>query len=359
MRSSARSPSTATRPTSSPRPSRSRSTRAPRARASTSTDDPLLHARLFSYLDTQLTRLGGPNFDQIPINRPAAPVNDNHRDGFRQQAVHRARAVHPELARRRLPVRRRADGGYVHVPAAGRRARRSASAPQSFDDHFSQATLFWNSMTPPEQDHIVGAFSFELAKCEPDVIARGCSPTWPTSMPTSVRGCPPTSASRRRRATGAGRRELAGAVAGAAAPGPSTAGWSACSPRRRRRHRDRRAAQGSTPRAVRTSSRPTGASGKGPGARPADATASTPTRSLRRAHRRRRAGGARTSEVGDDAPGGVPAPQGAGGLGLPALRSWRPTASPRMPRASYERPLPAAFAKAVIAAMGWHRHWDR
>src|SRR5215218_301479 len=51
-------------------------------------DDPLLHARLFSYLDTQLTRLGGPNFDQIPINRPLAPVNDNNRDGFMQQAVH-------------------------------------------------------------------------------------------------------------------------------------------------------------------------------------------------------------------------------------------------------------------------------
>ena len=66
--------------------------RAPSCPASSSTDDPLLHARLFSYLDTQITRLGGPNFDQIPINRPAAPVNDNHRDGFGQQAIHTGRA---------------------------------------------------------------------------------------------------------------------------------------------------------------------------------------------------------------------------------------------------------------------------
>ena len=55
------------------------------------TDDPLLQARNFSYLDTQLTRLGGPNFDQLPINRPRSPVNSNHRDGFAQQAIHRGR----------------------------------------------------------------------------------------------------------------------------------------------------------------------------------------------------------------------------------------------------------------------------
>ena len=71
-------------------------------------DDPLMQARLFSYLDTQLTRLGGPNFSQIPINRPHAPVNDNLRDGFHQQAVHHGtHAVPAQRGRRWLPVPRR------------------------------------------------------------------------------------------------------------------------------------------------------------------------------------------------------------------------------------------------------------
>ena len=101
--------------------------RPPRAAASTSTDDPLLHARLFCYLDTQLTRLGGPNFAQIPINRPLAPVNDNHRDGFGQQAVHAGRTPYlPNARRRRLPVPRRRRRRRLRPRAApGRRAPRS------------------------------------------------------------------------------------------------------------------------------------------------------------------------------------------------------------------------------------------
>ena len=81
-------------------------------------DDPLLHARLFSYLDTQLTRLGGPNFSQIPINRPHAPVNDNHRDGFGQQAVHHGRTPYlPNAVGGGCPFLAGAeDGGYEHVP---------------------------------------------------------------------------------------------------------------------------------------------------------------------------------------------------------------------------------------------------
>ena len=136
------------------------------------TNDPLLQARLFSYLDTQLTRLGGPNFAQIPINRPHAPVNDMHRDGFHQHAVHGGRgAVPAELARRRLPVPRRRRRRRVR-----RRAARVAEAtkvrekPASFDDHFSQARLFWLSMTPVEQEHIVLAYTFELGKCYEQAI---------------------------------------------------------------------------------------------------------------------------------------------------------------------------------------------
>ena len=134
------------------------------------TDDPLLHARLFSYLDTQLTRLGGPNFSQIPINRPLAPVNDNNRDGYMQQAVHEGVAAYtPNSLGGGCPFAAVGDGSYTHVP---RRVDgpKLKLRPASFDDHYSQATLFYRSMTPIEQEHIVGAFSFELAKCTAPAI---------------------------------------------------------------------------------------------------------------------------------------------------------------------------------------------
>ncbi len=129
------------------------------------TDDPLLHARLFSYLDTQLTRLGGPNFAQIPINRSHTSVNDNLRDGFMQQAVPEGRAAYvPNSIGGGCPFAV-GDAGYVHVPRAVDGVKKRERA-QSFADHFSQATLFWTSMSPTERDHIVGAFAFELGKCE-------------------------------------------------------------------------------------------------------------------------------------------------------------------------------------------------
>jgi len=128
-------------------------------------DDPLLHARLFSYLDTQLTRLGGPNFSQIPINRPLAPVNDNNRDGFMQQAVHEGVAAYsPNSLGGGCPFATPDDTAYVHPPreVSGPKVK---LRPASFDDHYSQATLFYRSLTDVEREHIVGAFSFELAKC--------------------------------------------------------------------------------------------------------------------------------------------------------------------------------------------------
>ncbi|HEV8115473.1 MAG TPA: catalase, partial [Acidimicrobiales bacterium] len=136
------------------------------------TDDPLLHARLFSYLDTQITRLGGPNFAQLPINRPVAPVNDNLRDGYGQHAVHTGRTAYsPNTVGGGCPFAT-GEAGYVHFPqpVEGVKARRR---PQSFDDHFSQATLFWNSLSEPEREHEVGAFSFELSKvAAPTIVAR-------------------------------------------------------------------------------------------------------------------------------------------------------------------------------------------
>ncbi len=128
-------------------------------------DDPLLQARLFSYLDTQLTRLGGPNFSQIPVNRPVADVNDNNRDGLGQHAVHQGVAAYtPNSLGGGCPFAVAGPSSYTHPPQAVNGAKVKIR-PASFDDHFSQATLFYRSMSPVEQDHIVEAFSFELAKC--------------------------------------------------------------------------------------------------------------------------------------------------------------------------------------------------
>ncbi|HEX6887610.1 MAG TPA: catalase, partial [Candidatus Nanopelagicales bacterium] len=137
------------------------------------TDDPLLHARLFSYLDTQITRLGGPNFDQIPVNRPHCPVNDMLRDGSHQHAVHAGVAPYkPNSLDGGLPVAAaEEEGGYaeraVVIPPASTKVRQS---PASFDDHFSQARLFWLSMSPVEQEHIIRAYTFELGKCYEQAI---------------------------------------------------------------------------------------------------------------------------------------------------------------------------------------------
>ena len=136
------------------------------------TDDPLLHARLFSYLDTQLTRLGGPNFAQIPINRPTVPVDDNHRDGFMQQGVHAGRTPYlPNSVGGGCPFMATAQqGAYVHHPrpVAGPKVRQ-----RPLDDPYTQATMFWRSMTEVEQDHIVDAFTFELGHVEvPAVVER-------------------------------------------------------------------------------------------------------------------------------------------------------------------------------------------
>ena len=136
------------------------------------TDDPLMQARMFSYLDTQLSRLGGPNFEQIPINRPRAAVNDNHRDGMHQQAVHTGRTPYlPNAVGGGCPFLATAeDGGYVHVErmVQGPKVRRRGP-----NDEYRQAALFWRSMTPTEQDHIADAFTFELGHVDvPAVVER-------------------------------------------------------------------------------------------------------------------------------------------------------------------------------------------
>ncbi len=136
------------------------------------TDDPLLQARLFSYLDTQITRLGGPNFAQIPINRPHAPVNDMLRDGFHQHAVHPGVAPYrPNSLDGGCPFTAGADAGaFIEVPAALPPSVKRRAAPASYDDHFSQVTTFYRSLTSVEQAHVAAAYTFELGKCYEQTI---------------------------------------------------------------------------------------------------------------------------------------------------------------------------------------------
>ncbi|OKI13427.1 catalase HPII [Streptomyces sp. CB03911] len=136
------------------------------------TDDPLLAGRLFSYLDTQITRLGGPNFAQIPINRTHAPVNDMLRDGFHQDAVPTGAAPYrPNSLDGGCPFLAGAgDHAYIEFPTPLAPAAKVREAPASFDDHFGQARLFWLSLSPVEREHVIGAYTFELSKVYEQVI---------------------------------------------------------------------------------------------------------------------------------------------------------------------------------------------
>ncbi|MET3961559.1 catalase [Marmoricola sp. OAE513] len=137
------------------------------------TNDPLLQVRLFSYIDTQLTRLGGPNFNQIPINRPHAPVNDMLRDGFHQHAVHTGVAPYrPNSLDGGCPFLAAGpkDRAFLDVAARVPEAVKVRDLPASFEDHFSQPRQFWLSMTPTEQEHIVAAYTFELSRCYEQTI---------------------------------------------------------------------------------------------------------------------------------------------------------------------------------------------
>jgi catalase len=134
-------------------------------------DDPLLQGRLFSYTDTQLSRLGGPNFHEIPINRPIAPVHNNQRDGHMQQIINTGQSSYnPNTTGNGCPFQAKAlEGGFLsyneRIDAGKVRAR-----SQSFFDHFSQATLFFNSQSEPEKNHIVNALRFELGMVKTEAI---------------------------------------------------------------------------------------------------------------------------------------------------------------------------------------------
>ncbi len=131
------------------------------------TNDPLLQGRLFSYTDTQLIRLGGPNFHEIPINRPVVPVHNNQRDGFGRQMINKGQSAHsPNGMAGGCPFQAgKMQGGFTSVNERID-AHKIRGRSQSFFDHFSQAKLFYNSQSEPEKNHILEAFSFELGKVE-------------------------------------------------------------------------------------------------------------------------------------------------------------------------------------------------
>lgn len=131
------------------------------------TNDPLLQGRLFSYTDTQLIRLGGPNFHELPINRSVCPFFNNQRDGYGRQTINVGRvSYHKNGMQNNTPHEvPEEDGGYRHYEEKvdGHKIR---ARSESFNDHFTQARMFWISLTDVEREHIVKAMSFELGKVE-------------------------------------------------------------------------------------------------------------------------------------------------------------------------------------------------
>ena len=138
------------------------------------TNDPLLQGRLFSYTDTQLSRLGGPNFHEIPINRPVIPVHNNQRDGIHRMTINKGKSSYnPNTVGGGCPFQAgKMDGGFTSY-AERIDAHKIRERSQSFFDHFSQAKLFFNSQSEPEKNHIVDALRFELGKVEmPEIRER-------------------------------------------------------------------------------------------------------------------------------------------------------------------------------------------
>lgn len=127
-------------------------------------NDPLLAGRHHSYHDTQLSRLGGPNFAELPINAPLAPVANNQRDGMHRQMVNRGKvAYEPNSLGGGCPFQAGMKG-FVPHPARVEEAPKLRGKPEKFAEHYLQARLFWDSLAPVERVHVEGAFRFELSK---------------------------------------------------------------------------------------------------------------------------------------------------------------------------------------------------
>ena len=129
-------------------------------------NDPLLAGRIHSYLDTQISRLGGPNFHEIPINAPVAQVHNNQRDGMHRQAIARGRvAYEPNSLGGGCPFQA-GTSGFMSCPQPAEPDHKVRGKSDKFAEHYNQATLFWNSQSEVEQQHIIRAFRFELTKVQ-------------------------------------------------------------------------------------------------------------------------------------------------------------------------------------------------
>jgi catalase len=128
-------------------------------------NDPLLAGRIHSYIDTQISRLGGPNFHEIPVNAPIAQAHNNQRDGMHRQAINRGRvAYEPNSLGGGCPFQA-GTRGFTSFPDPTPEDK-VRGKPEKFADHYTQATLFWNSQTPVEKAHIIRGFRFELTKVQ-------------------------------------------------------------------------------------------------------------------------------------------------------------------------------------------------
>ena len=135
------------------------------------TNDPLLAGRIHSYADTQISRLGGPNFHEIPINAPIAQVHNNQRDGMHRQAIHRGRVSYePNSLGGGCPFQA-GKAGFVSYPEPmAPEAHKVRGKAERFAEHYAQARLFFNSQTPVEKSHIINAFRFELSRVQVPAI---------------------------------------------------------------------------------------------------------------------------------------------------------------------------------------------
>ncbi len=135
------------------------------------TNDPLLQGRLFSYSDTQLSRLGTHNFQELPINRPIVPVNNNQRDGHVRHTINTGRVSYePNTLGGGCPFQAKAkEGGFTSFPERID-SHKIRERSKSFFDHFSQAKLFFNSQSDAEKNHLTDALCFELGKVETQAI---------------------------------------------------------------------------------------------------------------------------------------------------------------------------------------------
>lgn len=134
------------------------------------TNDPLLAGRIHSYVDTQISRLGGPNFHEIPINASVTQVHNNQRDGMHRQALHRGRvAYEPNSLGGGCPFQQGALAGFTSFRDANVEETVRGKS-EKFAEHFQQATLFYRSQTPVEQAHIRRGFRFELTKVQVPAI---------------------------------------------------------------------------------------------------------------------------------------------------------------------------------------------